>query len=288
MSSTPVARTIRRTIVRDGLQLFEAAYGPHALLAEHEHDSPFFTYVLRGEYLEHMGQCARHCRRGAVILHHQSEVHSNAVGACGTVSLNVEIPEELWCELTSDVGRKQYLVGPVLSGDVEWAAFAVWREFHHDDDASTLGLGESVALLFAQLMKSHARGSFEPHRRLDRCIEYLSSHNSEMPTLAQVARVADVHPMHLAKLFRKRFGYSMGEWLRRQRIAWACDQLSRGTETISAIAFAAGFADHAHFTRTFHRVTGSTPRWYRNHSRGTSPRIPEQTLQSLGQHPSPA
>ena len=275
MSSIAPARTIRRTIVRDGLRSYEAAYGPHARLAEHEHDLPFFTYVLRGEYMEHMGQSARHCRRGSVILHREREVHSNAVGARGTMSLNVEIPADLWGVLTSDVGRNQDLVGPVLSGDVEWAAFAVWREFHHDDDASTLGLGESVALLLAKLMKSHDRGSFEPHQRLDRCTEYLCSHRSGTPTLAEVACIANVHPMHLARLFRKRFGYSMGEWVRRQRIARACDQLSRGTDTISAIAFAAGFADHAHFTRTFRRITGSTPRWYRNHSRGTSPRISE-------------
>jgi AraC family transcriptional regulator len=204
------------------------------------------------------------------------------------MSLNVEIPESLWCEVTSDVVRKHGLVGPVLSGDVEWAAFAVWREFHTDDDASTLALGESVALLFAQLMKSHARGSFEPHQRLDRCIEYLCSHQSRTPALSEVARIANVHPMHLAKLFRKRFGYSMGEWVRRQRVAWACDQLSRGTDTISSIAIAAGFADHAHFTRAFRRMTGSTPSWYRNHSCGTSTRIPEQTLESLAQHSAPA
>jgi AraC family transcriptional regulator len=83
------------------------------------------------------------------------------------------------------------------------------------------------------------------------------------PSLSEVARIAGVHPMHLAKLFRKRFGYSMGEFIRRQRIAWACDQLSHDTGTISFIAASAGFADHAHFTRTFRRITGCSPSWYR-------------------------
>jgi len=102
--------------------------------------------------------------------------------------------------------------------------------------------------------------------------------------LADVARIAEVHPMHLAKLFRKRFGYSMGEYLRRQRIAWACAQLSRSTGTISRIAVDAGFADHAHFTRTFRRITGCSPSWYRNHvgaalsPRIASARISKQTL----------
>jgi AraC family transcriptional regulator len=69
--------------------------------------------------------------------------------------------------------------------------------------------------------------------------------------------------MHLARLFRQRFGYSMGEFVRRQRIAWACGQLARSDAPIAAIALTAGFADQAHFTRTFRRVTGCTPSWYR-------------------------
>ena len=270
MTADIAARTIRRSIVRAGLRTYEAAYDRHARLEEHEHEPPFFTYVLRGDYVEHAGGAPRECRRGAVIFHHPHEVHSNAVGALGTASLNVEIPPAQWRELTADVVRKRDLVGRVLRGDVEWAALAVWREFQREDRASVIGLGEAVALLGSQLAEAHARGSFEPHRRLDRCLEYLRAHAGEAPTLADAARVADVHPMHLAKLFRKRFGYSMGEYVRRLRIAWACDQLSRDAGTIGSIAADAGFADHAHFTRTFRRVTGSTPAWYRSHVGATA------------------
>src|SRR6266566_5622884 len=85
-------RTIRRSIVRAGLHMYEAAYAPRSSLAEHAHGSPFFTYVLRGDYLEQLAQSCRRCTRGTVIFHHEHEEHSNAVGQCGTASLNVEIP----------------------------------------------------------------------------------------------------------------------------------------------------------------------------------------------------
>jgi len=267
---TREARSIRRTVTRAGMHGYEAAYGPSTRLDEHEHEAPFFTYVLRGDYVEGDRHASRRCERGTVIFHDQHEVHSNAVGHNGTASLNVEIGVEQWRELTSDLLRKRNLVGRVLSGDVEWAALAVWREFHHDDSASAIGFSEAVALLCWNLIESHSRGSFEPHRRLDRCIEYLRAHQCETPTLSDVARVGEVHPMHLAKLFRKRFGYSMGEFVRRERIAWACERLCRSAGTISSIALDAGFADHAHFTRTFRRITGSTPRWYRDHIASTS------------------
>jgi AraC family transcriptional regulator len=251
-------RSVRQTRAWGGLRAFEAVYQPHAALAMHEHSAPFFTYVLRGEYLERTPRMDRECRRGSVIFHPPCDAHANAVGPRGTMSLNVEIAPELWGELAGISGR-------VLSGDVEWLAAAVWREFHRDDTSAGLGMDEAVALLCASVRVDQKSPGPVSARRLDLCAEYISEHLTPAPGLAEVAQVAGVHPMHLARLFRQRFGYSMGEFVRRKRIAWACGQLAGSDATISAIALAAGFADHAHFTRTFRRVTGSTPSWYRQH-----------------------
>jgi AraC family transcriptional regulator len=218
--------------------------------------------VLRGSYVERAGHHARECARGAVIFH-DHESHTNEVGPGGTVSLNVELDPELWRELTGSGGMVTALAGRVLGGDIEWPALRVWREFQQADVTSTLGVEEAVVLLCAATRGAYARGLFEPPRRLERCVAYLDAHLMEVHRLAGVARIAGVHPMHLAKLFRRRFGCSMGEYVRRRRVAWACGQLARGERTITDIAYDAGFADHAHFTRTFVRVTGCTPRWYR-------------------------
>ena len=262
-------RHVRRTVWRDGLNAFEAAYTPNSKLPEHAHTSPFFTYVLRGEYVEEVGRVPRHCARGTVIFHRPNETHANVVGRDGTASLNVELTDESWRELTADMVPSRDIIGRALSGDVEWMALSAWREFHLDDPSSTLGLDEAVAMLCAAVRASYARGMFEPHDRLDRCTEFLRAHATSALRLADVARIANVHPMHLAKLFRRRFGYSMGEFVRRQRVAWACEELARDSATISAIALRAGFADHAHFTRTFHRIAGCSPRWYRQHVSAT-------------------
>ncbi|HTH65672.1 MAG TPA: AraC family transcriptional regulator [Gemmatimonadales bacterium] len=254
-------RSVCRTITWGGLRAFEAVYQPYASLATHEHSTPFFTYVLRGEYLERTHGLQRECRRGAVIFHPPCEAHDNAVGPRGTMSLNVEITPELWDELA--VG--DMVPGRVLSGDVEWLAAAVWREFHREDAARALALDEAVALLCSSLRADQRCQRSPSARRLAASAEYISQHLTPTPRLAEVAHVAGVHPMHLARLFRKRFGYSMGEFVRRRRIAWACGQLAGSDATIAAIALAAGFADQAHFTRTFRRITSCTPRWYRQH-----------------------
>jgi AraC family transcriptional regulator len=258
--AAPAARRIRRFLSEPGLHAFEAAYDPWSRLPEHGHAAPFFTYVLHGSFVERAGQRVRQCSRGAVIFHDQ-ESHSNEVGGAGTVSFNVELDPELWCELTDGTGVGTSLVGRVVGGDIEWAALRAWREFQQADN--TLAVEEAIALLCEATRCAYTRGLFEPHHRLDRCAAYLDAHLMETHRLAGVARIAGVHPMHLAKLFRRRFGCSMGEYVRRRRVAWACAQLACGKETITTIAQNAGFADHPHFTRTFVRVTGCTPRWYR-------------------------
>src|ERR1700752_2081468 len=106
-------RSVRRSLAWDGLRAFEAVYQPHTALAMHEHSAPFFTYVLRGEFVERTARMDRDCPRGWVIFHPPCDAHANAVGPRGTMSLNVEISPELWAELAG-------VSGQVLSGDVEW------------------------------------------------------------------------------------------------------------------------------------------------------------------------
>ena len=266
VNPTPTARQVQHVLRRPGLHVFEAAYDALSRLPEHGHAAPFFTYVLRGSYRERAGRHERLCRRGSVIFH-DHESHTNDVGPDGTSSLNVELHPEVWRELTGEVGVAG-VAGRVLAGDVEWPAIRVWRAFRESDTAQALGVEEAVVLLCDAVHAASSRGSFEPHQRLDRSIEYLDGQLMDQHRLADVARVAGVHPMHLARLFRRRFGCSMGEFVRRRRIAWACAELAHGDETITAIAHRAGFADHAHFTRTFVRITGFTPRWYRTQIRG--------------------
>jgi AraC-like DNA-binding protein len=53
------------------------------------------------------------------------------------------------------------------------------------------------------------------------------------------------------------------QWLLRQRIEKAKDLLAQGTQPLSTMASACGFADQSHFTRVFTRVVGLTPAEWR-------------------------
>jgi AraC family transcriptional regulator len=104
-------------------------------------------------------------------------------------------------------------------------------------------------------------GSSAP-RWLEQVHERLTS-GPNPPTIAELAAMAQVHPVYLGRAFRRHFGIPIGAYARRSRLEWAAAQLSTTNEPLSRISLCAGFADQSHFTREFRRFSGVTPRQYR-------------------------
>jgi AraC-like DNA-binding protein len=93
-------------------------------------------------------------------------------------------------------------------------------------------------------------------------IEQLND-TSERSSLSELAESLDLTRKQLTTTFRRVHGCSVGEYQRRARISAACLLMSDTTKSIGEIASAAGFADHAHFTKAFKRVVGVSPSAYR-------------------------
>src|SRR3546814_18712279 len=82
-------------------------------------------------------------------------------------------------------------------------------------------------------------------------------------SLESLAETAGVHPMHPAREFHRRFGCTVGHYIRLRRIAFACHRLTASQEPLSEIAVDAGFADQKHLTNTLNRLVGIHPRRFR-------------------------
>lgn len=71
------------------------------------------------------------------------------------------------------------------------------------------------------------------------------------------------HPAHLARVFRKHYRCSVGQYVRRMRVDLAARQLAGSRCSIAEIAAQLGFADQSHFSRVFVKLIGLTPARYR-------------------------
>jgi AraC family transcriptional regulator len=78
-----------------------------------------------------------------------------------------------------------------------------------------------------------------------------------------LAAAVGVHPVHLARVFRKFHACSVGDYVRQLRIEYASRQLATTDQPLANIALAAGFADQSHFSRTFKQHTRMLPTEFR-------------------------
>jgi AraC-like DNA-binding protein len=146
-----------------------------------------------------------------------------------------------------------------------------WRlaaELRARDGAWALAAEGHCLELVAGLVRGSARQRNGGGPWLEPTRERLHDALGTRLTLAELAADAGVHPVHLARSFRQRYGVSVGEYVRRLRLDWAAAQLTTTETPLAAIAADAGFADQSHFTRAFRRHTGLTPGRYRRVVRG--------------------
>jgi len=107
-------------------------------------------------------------------------------------------------------------------------------------------------------------------RWLRRVKERMQEEFGDEIRMRNLASEAGVHPVHLARAFRRSEKLTPGEYLQRVRVRAACHRLHEADYPLVAIAMECGFADQSHFTRVFQKFTKTTPAQFRRalHSQG--------------------
>lgn len=94
---------------------------------------------------------------------------------------------------------------------------------------------------------------------------YLNEHHIEYGlSLEEVASLVGLSPSHFCRVFKEQTGENFTEYLTRLRLNAAARLLLNTRASIGQIALAVGYADPNYFSRIFHRLTGVTPKEYRD------------------------
>jgi len=259
-------KTLRKAAVQ-GFILTETAYSPRLAVSWHEHERASLCFVLRGSFTESFDRGAQLCHRFDLTFKPAGQSHRDEYGPVGATSLVIEITPERVAELD---GEALLAEGPVHFGDAALVGFGmrIYRDFVTSDAVSPLAIEADLLELVAQVTRL---------RRLERAMlrpiwlrqvkELLEDCWSEDLSLARLACAAGVHPVHLAQVFRRRFGCPVGEYVRRIRVRRAREQIVDSDRPLAQIAASCGFYDQTHFTRVFKRFMGITPGEFRSRLR---------------------
>jgi len=240
-----------------GLIMAESRYTPRSVTPMHVHETTSFTLILQGEYMEeHRGQVFD-CFPGTVLFRTAGERHCDRIGSSGAHCVMLEM-RPAWRER---MAATRLPPSVCQMRDTQNVLLRLRRELSIADDVTPLAVEALVLELCCQLQRSRvARGGIPLWLR--RVQEKLEGEFDGRQSLPGLAEDANVHPAHLARAFRQHFGCSVGEYLRRRRVVFACERIVAG-EPLSDIAMEAGFANQPHFSRTFKAVTGLSPGEFR-------------------------
>lgn len=155
----------------------------------------------------------------------------------------------------------------VASADVRALLARIGEELRHPGFASgtllELMAGQAAVLLFRHLQaleERHPLGGLSA-RRL-RLIDERLAQDGAPPSLEELAQLCQLSVRQLTRAFRSSRGRSLGSVIAERRMAEARRLLASGLQ-VKAVAYATGFTAPSNFAAAFLRMTGETPRQYR-------------------------
>jgi AraC family transcriptional regulator len=211
-------------------------YAPFQELKTHAHGEEGLTIVLQGTFLEETQQGTMLAHAGAVATRPYGLSHTNRFGPDGAVIIGIIPDREGFAESMRTWS----------TAELPAAFRAGLRLVGQDGDA----LSELLAVI-------------SPPARLDRVlvarVRRALEDPEQRPSVSALARTMDVHPVHLARQFRQKYGVSMREYRTIRLVRRAASAIVSTQAPLSRIAHDCGFSDHSHMCRAFRHVAGWSP-----------------------------
>jgi AraC family transcriptional regulator len=234
---------------------------PHSrTVPRHEHQLAYVTVVLDGNYLEGDHGNLDELRPCTAAFNPAGIAHSTVIGPAGASLFTIEFRNEALQALGLRAPQDTTLDRG--AGAMLWPALRLYAAFK-TQTANPVVLEACVLEMLGAVAGLRSTEGTAPSwfRRVK---ERLHANFRNPIGMRDLAREAGVHPVHLARVFRRMEKRTPGEYQQGLQIHAACELLPDRDWPLAAIAAECGFADQSHFTRIFRRMTGTTPARFRN------------------------
>ena len=247
-----------RRVEVHGLMLTETFRPPGLVLPSHFHEHANIALSIEGSFTETVGTKPYDVNPSSVIFRPAGEKHSNRYGKTAARCLIIEVgPQRLALigQATRILDRASYIEGGVISS----LALSVLREFRTHDAVSPLSIEALTLEMLVQATRLDFQRDCNPPRWLQQAREVIHEQFLESLSLSSIAELVGVHAAHLAKMFRKHYGCTVGGYVRMLRLDYSAKLLAQPDKSLGTIALVAGFYDQSHFSHLFKLRFGITP-----------------------------
>lgn len=254
----------------DNTEMLRATYVTHSF-SRHTHEGYAIGVIEAGvEEFTYRGVIHQAAANSIVVIH-PGEVHTGYAGVPSGWSYRMLYPEprllqQAASEIREGLASIPYFPAAVIQ-DEELAGQL--RRLHLAIETADSRLERESRFLWTltRLIVRHAdcRPLFgtvgQEQVAIRRVQEYLNAHYADSIYLEQLARIANLKPLRLLRLFQRETGLPPHAYLVQMRVTRAKALLAAG-EAIAQVAVDTGFTDQSHLNRHFKRLVGVTPGQY--------------------------
>ncbi|HWN20194.1 MAG TPA: AraC family transcriptional regulator [Gemmatimonadales bacterium] len=257
------ARPVRRVQV-GGFTVTEGVHHHGSELPWHHHETPTICFVLQGAFTEMWRGGSIACTSSTLKITPAGDRHCDQFSRGDVRGLLIEADDAQVVAIrphSAVLDERVSFHGGLVAG----MARRVYEEMRRMDAAAPLAIeGLLLELVASASRLNEQNGSSDRPRWLDEARDRIHVELAARPSLTGLAASVGVHPVTLARAFRRAFGCTVGEYVRRLRIERAARQLADTDLSLAEIALAEGFSDQSHFSNLFRRHTGLSPFQFRN------------------------
>lgn len=228
-----------------------AANAPEDEVQLHTHEEAHFVLVLSGGYMSSARHAPAMSNTPLLVFNPPGTTHRDRFyGGRGTF-------------LAVSGGTDTHGLGYAMAVADPYAIQTA-RRIATDFQRSTLnpllldGSAQQLIATCTPLSSDESRRATQPPAWLKTAFEMLYASADPDLSVAQVAAYVGVHPVHLARVFRRYLHCAPGDYLRGRRLERAAAAIGSAASLADA-AYTAGFFDQAHLTRSFRDGYGITP-----------------------------
>lgn len=229
---------------------------------KHEHEQSNFMLTGHCVYREKLGSKTFYHSPNSVLWRPPEIAHSDAMAQPNGRSFAVFVKSHL---------LRQYSDYANIPGEFsESNSYLVYlinrlrNEFRNWGDSSEL-ISEGLVLeMLGYSATNKLPAERQPPKWVLRIVEKLEDEYVAKHTNLELADEVGVHPVHLARTFRRYYGRSVGTYLKETRVQRAMFQISAKMLPLAEIAYSSGFSDQSQFTRAFKEIVGITPGAFRS------------------------
>jgi AraC family transcriptional regulator len=243
-----------------GLTITDTEY-THAFVDWHYHENPYFTFLLQGNMTEGNKKEIYDCAAGTLLYHHWQDSHYNTKPDVFTRGFHIEISAD-WFEkfqLSKDKTEGSF---NIKNPAVKLLMYRIFKETKSIDNCFEISTDQILLDIFHEIAGLKTSREKNPLwvKQID---EILHETFMEKLNLSDLAKIVNIHPIHLSRDFKKYFHCTLGEYLRKLKVENSLKILNE-FESLSEVALECGFSDQSHFIRCFKENIGITPLKYRN------------------------